>query len=122
MQGVAQGTLSLPSLELTHASCWRPRSISCGPSWIRIGCSTASTRATAVSHASQVRCQVRSRPIYPRTADASALDVYHTYLSLAALSLGDSRDVPLHQLDAAWNVASSVAARMRIALARDGRS
>ncbi|GAA5923177.1 hypothetical protein JCM1841_005916 [Sporobolomyces salmonicolor] len=40
-------------------------------------------------------------------------DVYHTYLSLAALSLGDADSVGLRTLDPAWNVERSVAERIK---------
>ncbi|GAA5842543.1 hypothetical protein JCM11251_004900 [Rhodosporidiobolus azoricus] len=45
-------------------------------------------------------------------------DVYHSYLSLAALSLGDadSRLLDLRPLDAAWNVPEDVAERMKARL------
>ncbi|GAA5974013.1 hypothetical protein JCM8115_005986 [Rhodotorula mucilaginosa] len=48
-------------------------------------------------------------------------DVYHTYLSLAALSLGAVKDraLDLRRLDPAWNVPVAVAASMRTHLWRD---
>ncbi|POY71800.1 hypothetical protein BMF94_5161 [Rhodotorula taiwanensis] len=48
-------------------------------------------------------------------------DVYHTYLSLAALALGDadSRELDLARLDAAWNVPQNVATRIRSNLWKD---
>ncbi|GAA5989695.1 hypothetical protein JCM10908_000595 [Rhodotorula pacifica] len=48
-------------------------------------------------------------------------DVHHTYLSLAALSLGDFKDgaLGLRHLDPAWNVPVEVAARMRAHLWQD---
>lgn len=51
----------------------------------------------------------------------SAIDVYHTYLSLAALSLGAVKDraLDLRRLDPAWNVPVALAASMRTHLWRD---
>ncbi|GAA5907831.1 hypothetical protein JCM5296_005797 [Sporobolomyces johnsonii] len=48
-------------------------------------------------------------------------DVYHTYLSLAALSLGDADAVGLRTLDPAWNVERSVAERIKRSLWRRRR-
>ncbi|GAA5997900.1 uncharacterized protein JCM10292_006893 [Rhodotorula paludigena] len=71
----------------------------------------------ALDRAWLLSCQ---HPLYGGIArEPGALpDVYHTYLSLAALSLGDAGDsasqqLGLHALDAAWNVSRAVKARMR---------
>lgn len=69
-------------------------------------------------------------PRHPRHPTLSPKDVYHTYLSLAALSLSitpspsrssalptSSISLPLRTLDPAWNVSLAVAERMRTTLA-----
>ncbi|GJN89162.1 hypothetical protein Rhopal_002136-T1 [Rhodotorula paludigena] len=78
----------------------------------------------ALDRAWLLSCQ---HPLYGGIArEPGALpDVYHTYLSLAALSLGDAGDsasqrLGLRALDAAWNVSRAVKARMREQLRADG--
>lgn len=71
------------------------------------------TRKRVIDPPSPVRAELDKR--------CSAIDVYHTYLSLAALSLGAAQDraLDLRRLDPAWNVPVAVAASMRTHLWQD---
>lgn len=98
--------------DLSHSS-FAHISTSSDQNSIDAGCTHASIQRTEESLANPARTQVRLlAPPFPRFAlTSSRADVYHTYLSLAALSLGG--EPGLEPLDAAWNVSTKVAERIR---------
>ena len=111
-----RATLLLASLTPACRSSFRQHWIFCNPNWIGIGCCLASTSNTEESRGTLEHCLVSSRsPVELRADDLALSDIYHSYLSLAALALG-RQEAALAELDPAWNVSKKVKERMRIAL------